>query len=91
MNREGKSYRSEREEQGSKVNGSIVMVTRSTKWSPDVSDAQSNFTHHCLVLECPMDPAAVGKEIRLDERVYVAGGTGKLTSTWDVDDKYVEI
>ncbi len=89
MNREGKSYRSERAENLGKVNGSIIMVTRSTKWSPDLDDTQSNFTHHCLVLECPMDPGAVGKEVRLDERMYVHGG--KFVSTWDADEKYVEI
>jgi hypothetical protein len=93
MNREGKSYRSERldSKDKSKINGSIVMVTRSTKWSPDLDDDKSNFTHHCLVLECPQDPGAVGREVRLDERKYVSSVTKKLTSTWFDDDLYVEI
>jgi len=91
VNREGKSYRSERIEDKSKINGSIVIVTCSKKWSPDLEDAQSNFTHTCLVLECPQDPAAVGREIRLDERKYRSSVTKLLTSTWDDDDKYIEI
>lgn len=92
MNREGKSYRSNRLENGSRVNGSVVLVTRSDKWSPALEDWQSNYTHHCLVLQCPMDPAAVGREIRLDERMYTSHETGgQFISTWEHDDGYVEI
>jgi hypothetical protein len=93
VNREGKSYRSERVEPSrfvnSVANGSIIVVTRSEKWSPGVADEQSNYTQICLVLECPMDPKQVGREVRLDERKYVY--VGKLLSTWDADDRYVEI
>lgn len=103
MNREGKTYRSDRQEftymsRGGLVNGSIVLVTRSEKWSPHLTDAQSNFTQVCLVLECPRDPTQVGREVRLDERKYPvsvsqSGGTptSHLASSWTNDDGYVEI
>jgi hypothetical protein len=97
MNREGKSYRSSRDD-GGIVNGSIVLVTRSEKWSPGLTNEQSNFTQVCLVLECPKDPSQVGREIRLDERKYAVsvsqnGSTplSGLASTWTNDDGYVEI
>lgn len=89
MNREGKSYRSSRDD-GGIVNGSIVLVTRSEKWSSGLTDEQSNFTHACLVLECPRDPRQVGREIRLDERKYYTNA-GVYQSTWTNDDGYVEI
>lgn len=89
MNREGKSYKSTRSEQGL-INGSIVLVTRSEKWSPALEDGQSNFTHNCLVLECPQDSTQVGREVRLDERKYYTNA-GKTLSTWENDDGYVEI
>lgn len=96
MNREGKSYRSSRPEGSGLVNGSIVLVTRSEKWSPGLDDELSNYTHICLVLECPRDPSQVGREVRLDERKYhitssnVTGLVGYAT-TWTNDDGYVEI
>lgn len=89
MNREGKSYRAQRVKKTGKVYGSIVVVTRSTKWSPALEDNQSCYTHHCLVLECPLNPTVVGCEVQLDERIYILGG--KFVSTWERDDKYVEI
>jgi len=104
VNREGKSYRSERPENrkhfsnvpAGPVNGSIVVVTRSEKWSPHLTDEQSNYTHVCLVLECPMDPTQVGREVRLDERKYQVKtsnvtGTVGYASTWTNDDGYREI
>ena len=98
MNREGKSYRSERPEDrkyfsnvpAGPVNGSIVVVTRSEKWSPHLTDEQSNYTHVCLVLECPMDPTQVGREVRLDERKYYTNA-GVYQSTWVNEDGYKEI
>lgn len=98
MNREGKSYRSERPENrkhfsnvpAGPVNGSIVVVTRSEKWSPHLTDELSNYTHVCLVLECPMDPTQVGREVRLDERKYYTNA-GVYQSTWSNEDGYVEI
>jgi len=93
VNREGKSYRSTRAENGL-INGSIVLVTRSEKWSPALTDWQSNFTHACLVLECPKDPSQVGREVRLDERKYRVErfpGQSSLVSSWTEDDGYVEI
>ena len=90
MNREGKSYKSWKQgEQAPLINGSIVLVTRSEKWSPHLTDEQSNFTHACLVLECPQDPTQVGREVRLDERKYRAAGNA--VSSWTVDDGYAEI
>lgn len=86
MNREGKSYKSTRSDNGV-VNGSIVLVTRSEKWSPHLTDEQSNFTQVCLVLECPRDPSQVGREVRLDERKY----SPTASSSWTNDDGYVEI
>ena len=92
MNREGKSYRSERKSDlKSNINGSVVTVTRSTKWSPDLEDDKSNYTHVCFVVDCPEDPGAIGREVRLDERKYVSSITKKLTSTWTENDRYVEI
>lgn len=99
MNREGKTYRSNRFEGSTHPrNGSIVLVTRSEKWSPYLTDEQSNFTHVCLVLECPMDPSKVGREVRLDERKYPvsvsqSGGTptSHLASSWTSDEGYDEI
>ena len=98
MNREGKSYRSERPENrkhfsnvpGGPVNGSIVVVTRSEKWSPHLTDELSNYPHVCLVLECPMDPTQVGREVRLDERKYYTNA-GVYQSTWVNEDGYKEI
>lgn len=95
MNREGKTYRSLRSDNGV-VNGSIVLVTRSEKWSPHLTDEQSNFTHACLVLECPQKPTEVGREVRLDERkilVTASNVTGPVgfASSWTSDDGYVEI
>jgi hypothetical protein len=97
MNREGRSYRSSRDEGGSSpINGSIVLVTRSEKWSPHLTDEQSNFTHVCLVLECPKDPSQVGREVRLDERkgpIMHSGVTGPVGywSSWTSNDGYVDI
>jgi hypothetical protein len=92
MNREGKSYRSLRcEGNKDKVNGSVIVVTRSVSWNEVLGDC-ANYTHHCLVLECPLDPAAVGREIRLDERMYTSHETGgQFISTWEHDDGYFEI
>ncbi len=95
MNREGRSYKSTRSDNGV-VNGSIVLVTRSEKWSPHLTDEQSNYTQVCLVLECPRDPSQVGREVRLDERKYsvtASNVTGPLgfASSWTNDDGYVEI
>jgi hypothetical protein len=93
MNREGRSYKSTRSDNGI-VNGSIVLVTRSEKWSPHLTDEQSNYTQVCLVLECPQKPTEVGREVRLDERKYTVErfpGHTHLASSWTNDDGYVEI
>lgn len=89
MNREGKSYRSSRTDNGI-VNGSIVLVTCSEKWTPALTDDQSNYTHICLVLACPQKPSEVGREVRLDERKYYTHA-GVHCSTWSSDDGYSEI
>ncbi len=97
MNREGKTYRSEREEIDPKfagagrANGSVILVTRSVPWSPDRPET-SNYTHHALVLECPTDPGQVGREARIDERIVVsASGKYVQRSTFTTDDAWVEI
>jgi len=95
MNREGKSYKSTRSDNGI-VNGSIVLVTRSEKWSPHLTDEQSNFTQVCLVLQCPQKPTEVGREVRLDERkgpIMSTGVTGPVGywSSWTGEDGFVEI
>ena len=91
MNREGKTYRSERlsASDKNKINGSVVVVTRSVKWSPALEDRLSNYTHHALVLECPEDPAQVGAEVRIDERVYVYDD--RVVTSWERDDLYYEV
>lgn len=93
MNREGKSYRSRRVDASNgkdNVNGSLIVVTRSVSWNESLGD-KANFTHACLVLECPADPTQVGREVRLDERKYLSGNAGNLVSTWDNDDCYFEV
>ena len=97
MNREGKTYRSEREEVDPKfagagrTNGSVILVTRSVPWSPDRPET-SNYTHHALVLECPLEPSTVGREVRIDERYYIAHEPGSpRVSSFKQDDGWLEL
>jgi hypothetical protein len=94
MNRTGKTYMSKRHESGDlgqpfrPINGSVITVLESLSWNHDIGD-NANFSHQCLVLSCPMDTTQIGKTVRLDERKW--SRDGKVISSWDVDEKYVEI
>lgn len=88
MNRTGKTYMSKRHESGDPINGSVITVLESLSWNHNIGD-NANFSHRCLVLSCPVDTTQIGKTVRLDERKW--SRDGKVISSWDVDEKYVEI
>lgn len=91
MNREGKTYRSSRPEgpAGSFNNGSTVLVTRSEKWSYHLTDEQSNFTHQCFIIHCPMDSRLDGTIQHISERKTARSGA--IVTSWDSDDYFAEI
>jgi hypothetical protein len=92
VNREGKSYISEKPQDGSGLipNGSVVTVIKSTAWSPKRPDT-SNWSHDVVVLRCPMEPGLVGQTTRVDEVKTLEERTGRLVSSFVDFDRWVEV